>query len=84
MDGQAAFNAIQYLLSNHGNDAEVMQSLQELLAQLGFFNRDGSPSAALARAMTETRQEEHPQQIWTPDGTTSAGSAAPSKLWVPD
>jgi len=84
-NGQGAYDAIQYLTTNYGHDADVMQSLQELLTQLGFFNRDGTPSAALARAMTKTgQQSEQPQQIWTPDGNASAASAAPSKLWVPD
>jgi hypothetical protein len=83
-NGQGAHDAIQYLTTNYGNDADVMHSLQELLMQLGFFNRDGTPSAALSRAMEETRQQPVEQQIWTPDGTASAGSAAPSKLWVPD
>jgi len=84
-NGQAAYDAIQYLTTNYRNDANVMQSLQELLTQLGFFNQDGTPSAALSRAMAETKQQSGEQQrIWTPDDNTSPGSATSSKLWVPD
>jgi Flp pilus assembly protein TadD len=83
-NGQGAHVAIQHLTTHYKNDANVMQALQELFMQLGFFNPDGTPSAAMARAMMETREQPAEQGIWTPDGGSSAGAAGASKLWVPD
>ena len=84
-NGQAAYDAIQYLTTNYGHDENVMGSLQELFVQLGFYNPDGTPSAALSQAMVETKQHsKERQQIWTPDGNTSTGTAASTRLWVPE
>jgi hypothetical protein len=84
-NAHGASDAMQYLMTHYRNDETVMGALQELFVQLGFYNPDGTPSAALARAQTETAgQPEHQQGIWTPDGNTSANAAEASKLWVPD
>jgi hypothetical protein len=79
---QAVNDTIRYLITHYRNDESVMQSLQQLFVQLGLFNPDGTPSAALMRMQAEKQAEE--PKIWTPDGGTPVGSAAPSKLWVPD
>ena len=83
-NAQAFNEVIQYVVAKYQNDANVMQALQELFVQLGILNPDGSPSAAMMRSQTESAQESVNPQIWTPDGSTSTGSAASSKLWVPD
>ena len=81
-NGEAANDAIRYLTTHYGDNMEVMQSLQELLVQLGLFNPDGTLSAALARVLAETGPPLENQRIWTPDGGPSSGNSA--KLWVPD
>jgi hypothetical protein len=79
---QAVNDTIRYLITHYRNDEAVMQSLQQLFIQLGLFNPDGTPSAALLRMQADKQTEE--PKIWTPDGGASAGSAAASKLWMPD
>ncbi|MCL2005387.1 MAG: hypothetical protein FWG73_04400 [Planctomycetaceae bacterium] len=76
-------NAINYLVTNFGEDADVMSSLQELFVQLGMFNPDGTPTAAWLEAMQSSHSpgQEEPR-LWTPDGEVP--SANPSKLWTPD
>jgi hypothetical protein len=82
---QGAGKAIQHLMTHHRNDASVMNALQELFVQLGFFNPDGTPSAALVQAQAETaRHPENPPGIWTPDGSATSDTAGASKLWIPD
>jgi len=81
-NSQAAHEVLQHLVTHHGNDESVMEALHELFVRLGVVNPDGTPSAAMIRTQQKQRQEE--QKIWTPDGDASAGSAASSKLWVPD
>ena len=80
---KAAFDVIQYVSTKYQDNESVMQSLHELFVQMGMFNPDGTPSAALMRAQTERTQESANQAIWTPDGGTSADAGA-SKLWVPE
>ena len=88
-NGQAASEAIAYLLKNHGNDPRVMESLQELFVQLGMFNPDGTPSAAWTQAISAQTQaasvnQPEGQPLWTPNSALPPSGAAPSKLWVPD
>ena len=81
-DIPAAFDVIQYLMMNYREDAAIMDALQKLFMQLGMLNPDGTPSPALRQAQMQRQSEE--RAIWTPDGSASSGSGAPSKLWVPD
>ena len=83
-NAQGANDAIRYLTTHYGNDAEVMRSLQELFVQLGLMNPDGTPSAAASRMMAEKAAQPAEPTIWTPDSAAPAGNAAASKLWVPD
>ena len=86
-DGQGASEAMAYLITHHRDDPQVMGSLQELFIQLGMFNPDGTPSPAFlqSQARYESQSQSEEQKIWTPDGAAvSGGSAAPSKLWVPE
>ena len=80
-------NAIKYLWKHYRDDEVVMGSLRELLAQLGMLNSDGTPTAMWMQTLTQMQKEEaraEERKIWTPDSELPGGSAAPSKLWVPD
>ena len=73
---------IRYLVTKYRNDSAVMDALHELFIRIGLLNPDGTLPTASAQA--QSRQQTEEPKIWTPDGSTSAGSAAPPKLWVPD
>ena len=81
-DVPAAFDVIEYLMTNYRNDEAIMNALQALFVQMGMLNPDGTPSPALRQAQMQRQTEE--QKIWTPDGSAFSDSGAPSKLWVPD
>jgi len=80
----AAQEVIQYVATKYRDDATVMSALQELFVRIGMLNPDGTPSAAFMQAQATQQAAEQEQKIWTPDGSAPAGSAASSKLWVPD
>ena len=81
-DTRASHSVIQYVITKYRNDATVMGALQELFVRIGMLNPDGTPSAALSQAQAGPQAEE--QKLWTPNGNLPAGSAAASKLWIPD
>ena len=84
-NAHGASDAMRHLMTHYRNDATVMDALKELLVQLGFFNPDGTPSAALAQAQAEAeRLPESRQGIWTPDGSPSPDTTGASKIWIPD
>ena len=83
-------NAVQAIVQKHSDNPEVMGRLQQILAQLGLINPDGSPRQA--PGMGPAAQEPAGGGLWTPDG--DGGGAAPAgpaggeasgggKLWVP-
>ena len=74
--------AVNHLLTNYREDADVMASLQELFIQIGLFNADGTPTAAWLAAQEQAKQQPEEPSLWTPDAGTP--SATPAKLWVPD
>ena len=82
---KTAFEVIQYVSTKYRDNESVMQSLHELFVQMGMFNPDGTPSAALMQAQEERRVNGPADQaIWTPDGGAASGGAGASKLWVPE
>jgi len=83
-DTKTAHDVIQYVVTKYRDDVAVMNALQELFVRIGMLNPDGTPSAAFMQAQAAQQAEEQEQKIWTPDGSTPSGSAASSKLWVPD
>jgi len=83
-DTRTAHDVIQYVATKYRDDAAVMNALQELFVRIGMLNPDGTPSAAFKQAQAAQQAEEQEQKIWTPDGSTPAGSGGASKLWVPD
>jgi len=83
-DSGAFQGVIQYLMENYRHDAEVMDALQQLFVRMGMLNPDGTPTAAMLQTRAAAAQQSADQKIWTPDGSTPAGSTASSKLWVPD
>jgi hypothetical protein len=80
----AAQEVIQYVATKYREDMTVMNALQELFVRIGMLNPDGTPSAAFMQAQSAQQTEKQEQTIWTPEGEAPAGSAASSKLWVPD
>ncbi|MCC9641569.1 protein-disulfide isomerase [Rhodopirellula sp. JC740] len=83
-------NTVQTIVSKHSDNPEVMGRLQQILAQLGLINPDGSPRNQPGPAPAAAPSA---GGIWTPDGESAAAPAAPpaaggdasggSKLWVP-
>jgi hypothetical protein len=73
--GIEANKTIEYLVTRHGKDQRIMQSLQNIFVQLGLMNPDGTPSSRFeeAAAITEV----------SPAAKSSPAPAA-TKLWVPD
>lgn len=81
-NGEAMNKTVQYLMTHYKNDNTVMESLFRLFVQLGILGPNGAFSDEFLQIQAEQKAEE--QKIWTPDGGTPPGSAAASKLWVPD
>ncbi|WP_047813555.1 tetratricopeptide repeat protein [Rhodopirellula islandica] len=83
-------NTVQAIVQKHSDNPEVMGRLQQILAQLGLINPDGTPRQA--PGMGPASQDPAGGGLWTPDGD-SGGSAPASpaggeasgggKLWVP-
>ncbi|SMP50271.1 hypothetical protein SAMN06265222_10361 [Neorhodopirellula lusitana] len=75
---------VQTIVSQHGNDPEVMGQLQQMLVQFGLIRPDGSPAQQPQAGPASAADG---GGLWTPDGggapAAPAGGDSGSKLWVP-
>lgn len=80
-------NMIQHIVTHHRNELDVMEGLQRLMSQLGFFPGMGnSAKSPFADPNPPVEQNQKPVSgLWTPDRPEQSGdSTSESKLWTPD
>lgn len=76
---------VQTIVSNYGNDPEVMGQLQQQLVRFGLVRPDGSP-VNRSQAAPAAVDSDAGGGLWTPDGGShppAQGAEGGSKLWVP-
>jgi hypothetical protein len=88
-DAAAVSRWIDHIRHQHGREPGVLQSLVQMLMQLGLVTPDGRllappPSAAgQESALVVPGQGAEPGKLWTPDAAQPAGEKK-SALWIPD
>ncbi|TWT94892.1 tetratricopeptide repeat protein [Neorhodopirellula pilleata] len=76
---------VQSIMSQYGNNPEVMGQLQQILVRFGLIRPDGSP-VQRPQAAPAAVGSDAGGGLWTPDGGSkpaAQGAEGGSKLWVP-
>ncbi|MCC7084787.1 MAG: hypothetical protein IT427_07240 [Pirellulales bacterium] len=88
-EGDAVIRLIDHIRRQHGREPGVLQTLAQLLVELGLATPDGRLAIPSLRSVPPESSlvvpgnGDEPGKLWTPDAPEAAGEKK-SALWIPD